>query len=91
MTRENDVEYYMNLDWTLIEGKDLDFEGNHYHYIEIKEIPSFAFCAKTPEKALENYKKQLRLTLLVMLESDEEIIEPGEDEEDIDWESICPG
>lgn len=91
MTKEKDIEYYMNLDWTLIEGQDLDFEGNPYHYIEIKEIPSFAFCAKTPEKAMENYKRQLRLTLLVMLESEEEITEPGEDEEDIDWESICPG
>lgn len=90
MAQEKDIEYYMNLDWTLIEGQDLDFEGNPYHYIEIKEIPSFAFCAKTPEKAMENYKKQLRLTLLVMLESEEEITEPGEDEEDIDWETICP-
>lgn len=85
-----DLDYYLNLDWTLIEGEDLDFEGRTYHYIEIKEIPSFAFCAKTIEKARENYKTQLKLTLMVMLESGEEITEPGEDEEDIDWESICP-
>lgn len=87
---EKDLEYYLNLDWTLIEGEDLDFNGNPYHYIEIKEIPSFTFCAKTIEKARENYKKQLRLALMLMLEDGEEIIEPGEGEEDIDWESICP-
>ena len=76
---------------TLIEGTDLDFNGNPYRYIEIKEIPSFAFCAKTREKALENYKKQLRLSLMLMLEDGDHIIEPGEEtEDDIDWESICP-
>lgn len=90
LNMDKDLEYYLNLDWTLIEGEDLDFEGKPYHYVEIKEIPSFAFCAKTPEKARENYKTQLKLTLMVMLESGEEIIEPGEDEEDIDWEAICP-
>ena len=42
-----DLDYYLNLDWTLIEGTDLDFNGNPYHYIEIKEIPSFAFCASS--------------------------------------------
>ena len=30
-----DLDYYMNLPWTLIEGTDLDFNGNPYHYIEI--------------------------------------------------------
>lgn len=87
---EKNLDYYMNLEWTLIEGEDLDFNGNPYHYIEIKEIPSFVFCAKTAEKARENYKGQLKLTLMVMLESGDEITEPGEDEDDIDWESICP-
>ncbi len=87
---EKYIDYYLNLEWTLIEGEDLDFNGNPYHYIEIKEIPSFAFCAKTVEKARENYKKQLKLVLMVMLENDDEIKEPGDDEEDIDWESICP-
>lgn len=86
-----DLDYYLNLDWTLVEGEDLDFEGNSYHYIEIKEIPSFAFCAKTIEKARENYKSQLKLTLMVMLETGEEIMEPGEDEDEEDWENICPG
>lgn len=89
---EKDLDYYLNLDWTLIEGEDLDFNGNPYHYIEIKEIPSFAFCAKTIEKARENYKTQLRLTLMLMIEDDEEILEPGdEDDDDVDWESLCPG
>lgn len=45
-----DLDYYLNLDWTLIEGTDLDFNGNPYYYIEIKEIPSFAFCAKLLKK-----------------------------------------
>ena len=48
---EKDIDYYMNLNWTLIEGEDLDFNQQPYHYIEIKEFPSFAFCAKTREKA----------------------------------------
>lgn len=89
---EKDLDYYMNLNWTLIEGEDLDFEGNPYHYIEIKEIPSFAFCAKTIEKARENYKKQLKLQLMIMLEDGEKITEPGqEDDDDEDWENLCPG
>ena len=71
-----DLEYYVNLPWTLIEGEDLDFDGKPYHYIEIKEIPSFTFCAKTIEKARENYKSQLRLTLTVMLELGDKITEP---------------
>ncbi|MFR1673205.1 MAG: hypothetical protein ACLSWI_09705 [Candidatus Gastranaerophilaceae bacterium] len=85
-----DLDYYMNLNWTLIEGEDLDFEGQPYHYIEIKEIPSFVFCAKTIEKAREKYKFQLKLTLMVMLESGEHIVEPDEYEEEPDWESLCP-
>ncbi len=91
MTSSNkNLDYYLNLDWTLIEGTDTDFNGNLYHYIEIKEIPSFAFCAKTQESARANYKKQLKLILQVMLENNDEIKEPGEDDEDVDWESICP-
>ena len=43
------------------------------------------------KQALENYKKQLRLSLMLMLEDGEHIVEPGEEtEDDIDWESICP-
>ena len=76
MTENKDLDYYLNLDWTLIEGTDLDFEGNLYHYIEIEEIPSFTFCAKTIEKARENYKKQLKITLQVMLEFGDKIPEP---------------
>jgi len=86
-----DIDYYMNLNWTLIEGTDLDFNGNPYFYVDIKEIPSFTFCAKTREKALENYKVQLKWTLTIMLEAGDHIVEPGEEtEDDIDWESICP-
>ncbi len=75
-SEQKDLDYYLNLNWTLIEGTDLDFDGNPYHYIEIKEIPSFTFCAKTIEKARENYKTQLRMTLQVMLEFGDEIPEP---------------
>ena len=85
-----DLDYYLNLDWTLIEGTDLDFNGTPYYYIEIKEIPSFAFCAKTIEKARENYKHRLKLQLMLMLEDGDEIPEPGDDH-DGDWESLCPG
>ncbi len=86
-----DLDYYLNLDWTLIEGTDLDFNGNPYHYIEIREIPNFVFCAKTREKALEHYKSQLKLSLMLMLEDDEKIIEPSEwVNEETDWENICP-
>lgn len=87
---KKDLEYYLNLDWTLIEGEDLDFNGKPYHYIEIKEIPSFTFCAKSIENAREGYKKQLRLSLMLMIEDEEEILEPGEEDEEIDWESLCP-
>lgn len=82
MTKK-DIEYYLNLDWTLIEGTDLDFNQQPYHYIEIKEFPSFVFCAKTREKALEGYKRQLKLTLMIMIEDGERIPEPGEEPEEI--------
>ena len=78
-----DLDYYLNLDWTLVEGTDLDFNGNPYHYIEIKEFPSFVFCAKTREKALEGYKRQLKLTLMIMLEDGDRIPEVGEEPEEI--------
>ena len=71
-----DLDYYLNLNWTLIEGIDLDFNQNPYHYIEIKELPNFVFCAKTRDLALQNYKKQLKLILMVMLEDKEPIPEP---------------
>lgn len=73
---QKDLEYYLNLNWTIIEGVDLDFEGNPYCFIEIKEIPSFLYCAKTAEKALSGYKEQLKWTLMVMLELGDEIVEP---------------
>lgn len=87
---DKDINYYLNLNWTIIEGEDLDFEGNPYHYVEIKEIPSFVFCAKTAEKALQGYKEQLKWTLQVMLESGDRIVEPGEEDDEPDWESLCP-
>ena len=87
---KKDIDYYLNLDWTLIEGEDTDFEGNPYYYIEIKEIPSFTFCAKTLARARENYKTQLRLTLQVMLEYGEHITEPGDENDEPDWENLCP-
>ena len=85
-----DLEYYTNLNWTLIEGTDTDFEGNLYYYVEIKEIPSFLFCAKTSEKARSGYKDQLKWTLKVMLEMGDEIPEPGSENDEPDWENLCP-
>lgn len=74
-----DLEYYLNLDWTLIEGTDTGYTGELYHYIEIKELPSFVYCSATRELALENYKKLLKPHLWVMLEDSEKIYEPGEE------------
>jgi predicted RNase H-like HicB family nuclease len=74
-----DLDYYMGLDWTLIEGTDLDFNGEPYHFIEIREFPNFVFCAKTKEKAREGYKHQLKLTIMIMLEDGERIYEPDEE------------
>lgn len=85
-----DLDYYLNLNWTLIEGEDLDFDGNPYHYIEIKEIPSFLFCAPTAERARQNYMLQLKWTLQVMLEKGIHITEPDEDDDETDWETLCP-
>ncbi len=85
-----DLDYYLNLNWTLIEGEDLDFDGNPYHYIEIKEIPSFLFCAPTTERARQNYMLQLKWTLQVMLEKGIHITEPDEDDDETDWETLCP-
>lgn len=79
---QKDIDYYLNLNWTLVQGTDLDFNGCIYHYIEIKEFPSFAYCAVDQEKALANYKRQLKLILQIMLEDGEKIPEPGEFEED---------
>lgn len=60
---EKDLNYYLSLNWTLIHGTDMDFEGKPYHYIEIKELPNFVFCAKTQEIALTHYERQLGLYL----------------------------
>ena len=73
---EKNLDYYVSLNWTLVEGEDTGFDGDKYYYIEIKEIPSFLFCAKTPEKARSGYKAQLKWTLQVMLEMGDEITEP---------------
>ncbi len=73
---EKNLDYYLNLNWTLIEGEDIGYEGDKYYYIEIKEIPSFLFCAKTIQKARDNYKEQLKWTLQVMLDMGDEIPVP---------------
>ena len=87
---EKDLDYYLNLNWTLIEGQDLDFDGNPYYYIEIKEIPSFTFYTKMLTREKKKKKKQLKLSLQVMLECGDHIIEPGEEPDEPDWESLCP-
>lgn len=71
-----DVEYYLDLNWTLAEGEDKGFDGQPYAYITIEEIPSFCFCAPTIERAREKYKEQLRWSLTVMLEMGDEIPTP---------------
>ncbi|MCR4880563.1 MAG: hypothetical protein K6A44_01240 [bacterium] len=76
------LDKYVDLDWTMEFGEDLDFEGKPYHYLRLKEFEEFCYCGKTKEICLQNYKKQLRLLIRVMLEFDDHIPEPGEFEED---------
>ena len=71
------LDYYLNLDWTLIHGTDLDFNEKIYSYIEIEELPEFVFCGANKQIALDNYKKQLALYLQIRLEDNEKIYEPG--------------
>jgi len=78
------LDYYVNLDWTLEFGEDLDFEGKNYHYIKLKEFEEFVYCGKTKEICLQNYKKQLKLLIKVMLEFDDPIPEPGVYEEEFE-------
>ena len=75
---EKELENYINQDWTLVFGTDTGYTGNLYHYIEIKEFPNFVYCAPTKEKALENYKTQLKLAVKVMLEYGDKLPNPGE-------------
>lgn len=82
---EKNLDYYLNLDWTLIHGTDLDYNGDEYSYIEIEEFPEFAFCAKTKELALANYKRQLKLLLTIKLDEGDRIYEPGEIRDDEDF------
>ena len=82
MIDDETISYYLNLDWTLVFGEDLDFNGNVYSYVEIKEFPSFAFCAKTRDLVLKHYKSQLKLVLQIMLEDGDKIPVPGEFEEE---------
>ena len=76
------LDKYVNLDWTMEFGEDLDFEGKPYHYLKLKEFEEFCYCGKSKEICLQNYKKQLRLLIRVMLEFDDNIPNPGEFEED---------
>lgn len=76
------LDKYVDLDWTMEFGEDLDFEGKPYHYLRLKEFEEFCYCGKTKEICLQNYKKQLRLLIRVMLEFDDKIPNPGEFEED---------
>ncbi len=80
---DKDIDYYLNQEWTLIEGTDLDFNGQPYFYLEIKEFPNFVFCAKSREKLYEGYKHQLKLTIMIMLEDGDKMPVPGEDIEEI--------
>ncbi|MBQ2871473.1 hypothetical protein IJE86_07220 [bacterium] len=75
---DNELENYINQNWTLVFGEDIGYTGNHYEYIEIKEFPNFVYCAPTKEIALANYKNQLKLTVKVMLEFGDKLPNPGE-------------
>lgn len=79
---EDIIQEYLNKNWTLVFGQDIGYTGKPYHYIEIKEFPNFVYCAPTKAIALENYKKQLELTIKVMLEFGEKIPKVGEYPED---------
>lgn len=79
---DKELENYINQDWTLVFGTDRGYTGNTYHYIEIKEFPNFVYCAPTKEIALENYKKQLKLSIKIMLEYGDKLPSPGEFPED---------
>lgn len=83
MSEEKNLDYYMNLNWTLVEGTDLDFNGEPYYYVEIKEFPNFVFCAKTKDNLYAGYKHQLKLTIMIMMEDGDKIPEVGEFSEDI--------
>lgn len=84
---DKSLDYYLGLDWTLNFGTDLDFNGNPYHYVEIREFPNFVFCAKTHEQVVAGYKRKLKLHIQLSLEDGEKIYEPGEfpDEDDFDF------
>lgn len=75
---EKKIENLTNQNWTLVFGTDKGYTGRLYHYIEIKEFPSFVYCAPTRDIALANYKKQLKLTIQIMLELGDKIPAPGE-------------
>lgn len=79
---EQELENYINKDWTLVFGQDIGFTGKPYHYIEIMEFPSFVYCAPTKEIALANYKTQLKLAVKVMLEFNKKLPEVGDFPED---------
>lgn len=79
---ENELENYINQNWTLEFGEDIGFTGKKYHYIQIREFPSFVYCAPTKEIALQNYKTQLRLAIKVMLEFGDKLPQVGEYPED---------
>ena len=82
MSDYKDLDYYLNLDWTLNEGTDLDFNGEPYFYLEIKEFPDFVYCAKTKENLYNGYKHQLKLVLMIMMEDGDNIPKVGDIPED---------
>ena len=82
---ENKINELVEQDWTLEFGEDLDFEKNPYHYVRIKEIDEFVYCAKTKQAVIDNYKKQLRLLLKVALEFGDPLPVPGVYDRDDDF------
>ena len=78
---KKELDAYINQNWTLVFGTDTGFSGKLYHYVEIKEFPNFVYCAPTKEIVINNYKKQLMLTVKVMEEFGDKLPSPGEYEE----------
>ena len=78
---EKKLDELVEENWTLEFGEDLDFEKKLYHYVRIKEIDEFVYCAKTKQAVIDNYKKQLRLLFKVALEFGDPLPVPGVFEE----------
>ena len=77
---DEQLDYYVNLDWTKEFGEDLDFEGKNYHYIKLKEfeeeigeytvVANLPYYITTPlvTKLLEESEKVQGISIMVQEE-----------------------